>query len=669
MKFVRLFEPIIINRLFIQNRMVMPAMGLHYTKDYSFPERMQHFYRRRAHGGVGLMILGPVAFDDRGAAPAMPGIFDDRALEAFRIFLDELHRDTQTKIAIQLFHMGRNAPSPLYTGKPALAPSALKSRLTGLVPQAMTEEDIREVQAGFARGAKRAKDAGFDMVEIIACTGYLVSQFLSPLTNLRKDAYGGPIENRMRFGLEVIRAVRAAVGPDFPIGIRVAGNDFMEGGHTNAESALFCREAERAGIDAINVTGGWHESTTPQLTSHVPPAAYVYLARGIKEQVGVPVFASNRLGDPVVAEQVLRSGAADMVGWARPLLADPDLPRKVRDGQAALAIRCISCNQGCFDGIFTGQGVTCLVNPTVGREGELKIVPARMPKKIYVAGGGPAGMEFAWVAALRGHDVTLFEKEAQLGGQVDLAAAPPGKAEFLNVARSLEARMRAAGVKVRRKSPLTAAKVKRGKPDLVAVATGSRPITVGVPGADKPHVVDAWEVLRGNVAHIGRRIVVIGGNAVGCETADFLVSADCPKPENAAFLLVHGAEDPQRLRELLCRSLRQVTVVEMVERMAANVGPSTRWVLMKDLRMKGVALRAGTKLVAITDTDVVVETAAGRESIPADTVVMAVGARSVNDLARRIEQDGTPVVTLGDAASPRNMIDAIREGFEAALTV
>jgi 2,4-dienoyl-CoA reductase (NADPH2) len=305
----------------------------------------------------------------------------------------------------------------------------------------------------------------------------------------------------------------------------------------------------------------------------------------------------------------------------------------------------------------------------VGREGELKIFPARTPKKIYVAGGGPAGMEFAWVAALRGHDVTLFEKEAQLGGQVDLTAAPPGKAEFLNVARSLEARMRAAGVKVRRKSPLTAAKVRRGRPDLVAVATGSRPIALGVPGADKPHVVDAWEVLRGNVAHLGRRIVVIGGNAVGCETADFLASADCPGPEGAAFLLVHGAEDPQRLRELLCRPLRQVTVVEMVERMAANVGPSTRWVLMKNLQMKGVELRTGTKLVAITDTDVVVETAAGRDSIPADTVVMAVGTRSVNDLARRIERDGTPVVTLGDAASPRNMIDAIREGFEAALAV
>ncbi|MFA6345705.1 MAG: FAD-dependent oxidoreductase, partial [Syntrophales bacterium] len=247
--------------------------------------------------------------------------------------------------------------------------------------------------------------------------------------------------------------------------------------------------------------------------------------------------------------------------------------------------------------------------------------------------------------------------------------APPGKAEFLNVTRSLEARMRAAGVKIRRRSPLTAAKVRRGEPDLVAVATGSRPITVGVPGADRPHVVDAWDVLRGNVAHIGRRIVVIGGNAVGCETADFLVSADCPKPENAAFLLYHGAENPQHLRELLCRSGRQVTVIEMVERMAANVGPSTRWVLLKDLQMKGVELRTGTKLVEITDKDVVVETAAGRESIPADTVVMAVGSRSVNDLARRIEQNGTPVVTLGDAASPRNMMDAIREGFEAALTV
>jgi 2,4-dienoyl-CoA reductase (NADPH2) len=669
LEFVRLFEPITINQLLIPNRTVMPAMGLHYTDDYSFTPRMKDFYRERARGGVGLMIIGPVAFDLYGAAPAMPAIFDDRNMESFRVFLEELHRETETKIAIQLFHMGRNAPSPFYTGKPALSPSALKSRLTGLVPKAMTEEDIRELQTAIARAAKRAREVGFDFVEIIACTGYLLSQFLSPLTNIRTDIYGGPIENRMRFGLEVIREVRAAVGENFPLGIRVSGSDFMPGSHTNTESALFCREAQQAGIDAINVTGGWHETYVPQLTSHVPPGAYAYLARGIREQVGIPVMASNRLGDPVVAEKVLRSGAADMICWARPLLADPDLPRKAREGRTEEIIRCISCNQGCFDGIFTWQGVTCLVNPTVGREVETRLVAARKPRKIYVAGAGPAGMEFSLIAALRGHDVTLYEKEDSLGGQIDLSAAPPGKAEFLNVARSLTGRMRLAGVKVKLKATLTPAKVRRGKPDLVVVATGSLPVKVGVPGADKPHVVDAWDVLRGKIAHLGKRIVIIGGNAVGCETADFLAAEDCPTLENAAFLLYHEAEDAGHLRQLLCRSGRLITVIDMVERMAANVGKSSRWVLLKNLRTKGIELRPGTKLIAITDSHVEVETAAGRECIPADTVIMAAGARAVNDLAMQIKKSGTPVMTIGDAASPRNMIDAIREGFDAALSL
>jgi len=669
LEFVRLFEPIVINRLEIPNRIVMPSMGLHYSEDYSFPERMQEFYRRRAHGGVGLMTIGPVAMDIYGASPGLPGIFDDRNLEAFRNLLAELHRDTGTKISIQLFHQGRNAHSAFYTGQPALAPSVLKSRFTGLESRAMTEEDILETQTAFAQAAKRAKDVGFDMVEIIACTGYLISQFLSPITNFRTDKYGGPIENRMRFGLEVIKAVREAVGADFPVGIRVAGNDFMDGGHTNTESVQFSREAERAGVDAINVTGGWHETYVPQLTSHVPPAAYVYLARGIKEQVSVPVFASNRLGDPVVAEKVLRSGAADMICWGRPLLADPDLPRKVQRGELETITLCISCNQGCFDGLFTGKGVTCLVNPAVGREAELRIVPAETQKKIYVAGGGPAGMEFALIAALRGHDVTIFEKDDHLGGQTDLAAATPGKEDFLNVTRSLVMRMHAAGVKVRINASLTHANIKRGKPDLVVIATGSRPITIRVPGADKPHVVNAWDVLRGKVAHIGKRIVVIGGNAVGCETADFLASQDCPSRENAAFLLYHGAEEPGRLQELLCRSQRHITVIDMVESMAANVGRSSRWALLKDLKMKGIVLRSGTKLVSITDTDVVADTVEGRVSIPADTVIMAVGARSVNELAEGLGKNGVPMLIIGDAASPRNMMDAIREGFETALTV
>jgi len=260
MEYVRLFEPVTINRLQIANRTVMPAMGLHFTDDYAFNEKYSAFYRKRAHGGVGLMIVGPLAIDLKGGAPVMPGLFDDTNLPVLGQLTAELHGDTETKLGVQLFHMGRNAPARLFTGEPALAPSAVRSRLTGDVPKAMTEDDIDRVQEAFAGAAVRAVAAGFDFIEIIACTGYLISQFLSPLTNHRTDAYGGSWENRMRFGLEVIRRVRKALGPEAALGIRVAGNDYMDGGCTNPEIARFCAEAEKAGIDAINVTGGWHET-------------------------------------------------------------------------------------------------------------------------------------------------------------------------------------------------------------------------------------------------------------------------------------------------------------------------------------------------------------------------------------------------------------------------
>ncbi|MGV8079751.1 MAG: FAD-dependent oxidoreductase [Syntrophales bacterium] len=668
MEFIKLSEPITIRRLTVPNRMVMPSMGMHFTDHYEFNKRYKDFYRARAEGGVGLLIIGPVAIDRTGAGSWMPGLFEDRQVEEFRPFLAELHRDTKSALGTQLFHAGRNATAPLFEGVPALAPSAVPSRLMKQMPRAMTLEDIETVKESFARSAVRARDAGFDFIEIIACTGYLISQFLSPVTNLRTDAYGGSFENRMRFGLEVFRKVREAVGPDAALGTRVAGNDFMDGGCTNREIALFCAEAEKAGIDAINVTGGWHETNVPQLTCHVPPGAYVYLARGIKDRVGIPVFASNRLGDPHLAERVLRSGAADMVCLGRPLLADPDLPKKILEGRPEEIVHCIAC-QNCFDSIATGGAVCCALNPRMGREGEFRLERAADPKKIYVAGGGPAGMEFAVVAARRGHDVTLYEKEDRLGGQVNLAAVPPGKQAFIRTVADLEKQLKSAGVKVRRRSPLTPAKIRKGRPDVLVVATGAVPVSIPVPGADRPHVARAWDVLQDRVPDIGRRVVVVGGNAVGCETAEWIALQDIPDPETFTFLAYHGAERQEELQAILYRHRRSITVIDMVEKMAAGAGRASRWVLMKNLRLCGIDLRPGAKLLEITDDAVIVETGGGKESIPADTVVMAVGSRPVDDLARKAAIDGLQVVAIGDAKAPRKIVDAIREGFEEAMKI
>ncbi len=668
MDLIKLFEPIKINQCEIPNRIVMPAMGLWYTDKYEFNDRYKAFYRERARGGVGLMIIGPVAVDRVGSAPFMPELFDDGCVQSFREFTGELRATTKARVGTQLFHMGRNAFSA-FTGLQPIGPSPIKGSWSPDVPREMTKEDIEEVKASFAAAARRAVEAGFEYIEIIACTGYLLSQFLSPLTNRRSDEYGGELSNRMRFGLEVIEKVRAAVGPGVAVGIRVSGHDFMEGGHTNRESSEFCAHAEKAGVNAINVTGGWHETNIPQLTTDVPPGSYIYLARGIKEKVTVPVFASNRLGDPVVAERALRSGACDMVCWGRPLIADPELPNKARKGRLGEIVPCIACNQGCFDSIVNAASVTCVLNPRAGREEELSARKAKRKKTILVAGGGPAGMEFALTAARRGHSVTLYESEKRLGGQLNLAKAPPRKKELQKIIDSLEARMEREGVKVRKGTALTPAAVKRMKPDAVVVATGARPLEIKVPGIKKPHVVSAWDVLDERVSDIGRNVVVVGGSATGCETAHYIASLGVPDADMFTFLMFHGAESADTAAELLHSSLRKITVIEMTGRIAENVGRSARWGLLKSLRLHGVEFRTGTKLIEITDSTVLVETPGGRESIPADTVVMAVGARPEDGLSKALSRGGIKTVVIGDARGPRKITDAVREGFEEAIRI
>ncbi|MBN2224904.1 MAG: FAD-dependent oxidoreductase [Deltaproteobacteria bacterium] len=668
MDFIKLFEPITINKTLVKNRIVMPAMGLFMTDDYSFNERYRSFYRERGRGGVGLMVVGPLAVDRVGSAPFMPGLFEDGFVEPLRAFVDEMHQTTDATIGTQLFHMGRYAYSA-FSGMTSIGPSAIPSRLTKETPRAMTKDDIETIKDAFASAARRAKEAGFDYIEIIACTGYLISQFLSPITNRRTDEYGGPIENRMRFGIEVIQAVRKTVGPDVAVGIRIAGHDFMDGGHTNKESAAFAAAAQKAGVDAVNVTGGWHETNVPQLTTNVPPGVFVYLARGIKQQVTVPVFASNRLGDPILAEKVLRAGSADMICWARPLIADPSLPDKVRQRRFDEIVSCISCNQGCFDSIFYGRAVHCVLNPSVGREDEARITRAEKKKKVLVAGGGPGGMEFALTAAARGHDVTLYEKDEDLGGQINLAKVPPGKHELQKIIDSMKNRMEHNGVRIKAGAALSEKTVREEKPDYLVVATGARPIDIRVPGIDKPHVVSAWDVLSDRIADIGKRVVIVGGSATGCETAHYLTSMGVPDPEAFTFLMYHNAEDPLYAMELLHKPGREVVVIDMVDRMADNVSKTARWSLMKSLKVMGVKLMPGTKLLEITDDAVVVETGKGKETIPADTVIIAVGARSVNELAASAQKDGVSVITIGDAKAPRKITDAVREGFEEALTI
>ncbi|MEW6441279.1 MAG: FAD-dependent oxidoreductase [bacterium] len=668
MPFQHLFSPVRIGSMSVKNRIAMPSMGLMYTRDGSMNDRFKHFYYERARGGAGLIITGPYAVDKAGGGAVLLGLDEDRFVPQLKKFNQEIHRISDARIACQLFHSGRYGFSFL-TGEQCVSASPIPSKLTGETPRELTIPEIQDLVARFGAAAARAREAGFDAVEVLACTGYLLSQFLSPITNVRTDAYGGGLENRMRFPLEIVASVRRNVGGDFPILVRVAGHDYMPGSHTNRESSLVCKALEQAGVDAINVTGGWHETRFPQLTYAVPPGAFVYLAQGIKEAVGIPVLASNRLGSPELADKVLREGRADMICMGRPLIADPHLPNKAREGRTDEILPCMGCNEVCFDNVFSGQPVGCMLNPLAGHEAETVIERTERPKKIVVAGGGPAGLMAAATAARRGHRVVLMEADPEFGGQILLGARTPDKADFAKIVSSLLAQARSAGVILKAGCRATAETVRLEQPDEVFVATGARPAAAPFPGADQPKVKLAWDVLKGKAEVSGKRVVVIGGSATGCETALKIAQEGTLDPATLHFLFVHEAEDVDTLRQRATLGNKEVAVVDLLPRLANNVARTTRWVLLNDLRTYHVKMMADTKVTAITDEGVEVERKGARELIPADAVVLATGAVPCRELHDALRAAGLPARLIGDAKEPRRIVEAIQEGFEAALAV
>lgn len=667
MDFPHLFSPIEINGVELKNRIVMTAMHLGYTPEGEVTDRLIDFYVLRARGGVGLIIVGGCPIDAYGGMSSMIGINDDRYVPGLKRLADAV-KEGGARIVAQLYQGGRYTHSSMIGGKKPFSASAVRSKFTGETPRALELEEIPGVQDRFAEAAGRAKKSGFDGVEILGSAGYLISQFLSPITNLRVDAYGGSLENRMRFGLEVVEKVRKAVGPDFPILMRLAGNDFMEGGNTNRESRRFAAEAENVGVDLFNVTGGWHETRIPQLTMGVPRQAYVYLAQGIKSAVSVPVLASNRINDPHIAEEILRNGEADMVTIARGLLADPDLPNKAKAGNPELIYRCIACNQGCFDYIFKFKPVTCLVNPRAGRERELQSNPAAAAKKVLVIGGGPAGMKAACTAAERGHQVVLAEAQMQLGGQLLLNRRIPGKAETCTAAIDLENNLKALGVEILLGKKEMVPLVREHEPDTVVVATGAEPILPEIRGIDSPNAVQAWDLLAGKTG-VGRKVVIVGGNAVGLETALYVANQGTLNPEALHFLMTTRAESFETLVQLLDKGNKDVTVVEMTKKLGKDIGLTTRWTIMAELRRLGVTLMGATKAIAITPDGLEVEKADGPAFLTADSIVIAAGARPADSHVSEIEKLVSEVYTIGDAKEPRDAMAAIEEGYVVGLNI
>ena len=667
MNFPHLFSPIAINRLVLKNRIVMSAMHLGYATGGEVTDRLVNFYAARARGGVGLIIVGGCPIDPYGSMADMIAIYDDRFLSGLEKLTHVVHAEGAGIVA-QLYQAGRYTHSSMIGGERPFSASASRSKFTGETPRALDLEEIPEVQDHFAEAAVRAQRAGFDGVEILGSAGYLISQFLSPLTNRRDDRYGGTFENRMRFGLEVVEEVRRAVGSDYPIVMRLAGNDFMPGGNTNREAGMFASELEKVGVDLFNITGGWHETRVPQLTSFVPRKAYTYLAQGIKNSVCVPVIASNRINDPGLAEQIIRDGEAHMVTMARALLADPELPNKAAQGRTDRIIHCVACNQGCFDHTFSQKPVTCLVNPLAGLEGGIHIHPARRKKRVLVIGGGPAGMKAACTAAERGHAVTLVEKGERLGGQMRLNRNIPGRGEMFTAVRDLKKYLEALGVEVILKREANVSFVKARAPEVIVLATGARPHLPNIPGIERPEILQAWDVLSGKVA-VGKRVVIIGGNAVGLETALFLAHQGTITPEVLYFLFSNRAESRETLGDLINKGNKEVTVLEKDNGAGRDFGKSTRWTVMAELRRLGVKVLTGSQAGAVEGGGVRFRKKNKEKILPADTVVLATGAVRENRLMARMEGLAPEIHLIGDAKSPRNALEAIREGFFIGLNL
>ncbi|MBP1737039.1 MAG: hypothetical protein H6Q60_920 [Oscillospiraceae bacterium] len=674
MNYPRLFTPITIRQMTLKNRIIMSAMHHLYTEDGRCTPRFSEYYYCKAEGGAGLVIVGSCRFDDYGAKLNSMSLRSDDLIPGWLKFTDGMHK-RGGKVAVQLYHAGRYVPEKdVPCGRPALAPSAVFCPYTKETAPEMTVDQIHEVIFNYAEGAKRAKRAGFDAVEIMAASGYLIPQFLSPVTNLRTDEYGGSWENRCRFPLEVIRAVREAVGDEYPVIFRIGGNDFIPGSNTNEEAAAFAKLAEEAGVDLFNVTGGWHESRVPQITGDVPFAGLSYLGKGIKDAVSVPVSMANRMATPEVAEETLALGRSDLITMARALVADPEFPIKAQQGRSEEIRPCMGCNQGCLANTFFDKPIECLVNGRCGRELEFPLVKTDRPKRLLVVGGGPAGCEVALRAAERGHSVTLWEKTERLGGQMNLAAKVPAREDFLRLIAYYKTMLPRVGVSVEFSKEATPRLIAQGGFDEVILAGGGKSSVFALPvQADCVPVYTSEQVLSGEIIP-GNNVAIIGGNYMGCQLAELLARRGSISAEQLFHLSVFHAETPEKIKSLLGHSDRTVSIVEQRAKIGAGFESGTAWPVLSELKRLGVAQYFRTTVQSITAKGLICEQrdfAANSSEvfIPCDCVVLIQGSHADSDLGSALEELGIPARRIGNSLRIGKAMGAIQQGTELGCTI
>ena len=652
----------------LRNRLLMGSMhtGLEELPDGW--DRLAAFYAERAEGGVGLIVTGGLSPNREGNMwPGMRTLDSEESASPHRAITTAVHAHG-AHIVIQLLHAGRYA-----THAEGVAPSALRSPISPATPREMSVEDIRRTISDYAQAAILAQSVGYDGVEIMGAEGYLINQFMAPRANQRNDEWGGSLENRIRFGVETVRQVRAATRSDFIVIFRLSMLDLVEGGCTWDEVVEMAKAVAVAGASIINPYVGWHESRVPTIATLVPRGAFTGLTRRLKSELDVPVVASNRINDPRLAEQILAQDGADLVSMARPLLADPMLLNKFASGQSALINTCIACNQGCLDEAFSGRLTTCMVNPRACRETELRIEPTAEPKRIAVVGAGPSGLAFAVTAAQRGHQVTLYDAASVVGGQFNLARLIPGKEEYSETLRYFSAELVRHGVKQRLGERASSESLLKAGFDHVVLATGVVPRRLTWPGIDHPRVLRYADVIEGR-APVGARVAIVGAGGIGFDVAELLSHEHLEGDELAQFTATWGidlkGQNPGGMTEPHpARMRRELWLLQRrPDSLGKGLGKTTGWIRRALLRRRGVNMLSGVIYERFDDEGLHITVGGVTKILPVDHVVICAGQESEQSLLGELERAGQPVSLVGGAlmAGDLDATRAIDEGVRLA---